>query len=267
MEDPEVMAAIKTGDPDECLKLIDDDNNRADRCLRKMAKEEKDASMCNRITEKNTEEYCFREVAGATGDESICEQVIDKDSCYTEAASFDNDIDVCKKITEESAQSRCIRYIAAELGEKEHCDQFTGEEYYNCIDVFASKHGASYCDDDKMTDEQVMECIDFRGKTIADCTPLADMAQYQREYQSCLKRGAINDGKATVCMDLAEPSEQEHCVIRVAQEHNEPNACERLTGESLDKCYYQYATIEGEFYVCSLINDQAKKEKCKGLES
>jgi hypothetical protein len=266
MMDEDVRAAVATGDPENCKLLINErddgsyDKNKQWKCLRAMAEDKKDDKLCDDIEDKHTQEYCYWDVAGVTGDKKICNKVYDKDRCYSEVAGFDNDPETCKLIEDLQDEKNCIFAMAARTGEF-YCVDYKGEDYFRCTRGFARDHGVGYCDNLVMTEEQIAMCVTDSAKEVKDCG-IMDRDGYPDDWDDCISKTAQNEGKATACMEINNVQQRKGCVKSVALKQEDPNACERLSGDDRDECFYEYGTYEDDPKTCKRISDSAKQAEC-----
>ncbi|MBR9702875.1 hypothetical protein GOV10_02480, partial [Candidatus Woesearchaeota archaeon] len=116
-----------------------------------------------------------------------------------------------------------------------------------------------------LSEEEKVECVWMYVEKISDCEIIDNRAHFQKEYESCLSQGAINEGKATVCMDLSDKERQNNCVTQVALKHDNPDACERLDFPLAAKedCFVAYALAKNDAKVCKRLVDLDTRKECE----
>lgn len=82
-----------------------------DECYWHVARLNKDADLCEKITDSYYKDKCLRDVAVTTQDSSVCEKITDineKEDCYVKIADITKDSSVCEKITDASKKEKCL---------------------------------------------------------------------------------------------------------------------------------------------------------------
>ncbi|MBR9692516.1 hypothetical protein GOV07_01150 [Candidatus Woesearchaeota archaeon] len=266
IDSPEMRAALKSGDPEQCKMLIVEKENGDQyhseqwKCLRRMAEAKGDVNLCDMIEEKNTQEYCIWDVAGATGNELICSHAIDKDRCYSESAHFDNDLEACGLIASDSDEELCIMSISAELGDIEPCFELSEEGAKKCVEKFATKNGAEHCNFNRFDEEERDTCIWLAAETVKDCELMKETSS---SWDSCMLKAAVNDESATDCVRIEDWNYAVKCVNQVAINSEDPNACERLMMGNKDTCFKEYAISEKDIKVCDRIEYEKEQKECR----
>jgi hypothetical protein len=77
-------------------------------CRKKVAIASSDLSGCNKLKNENIKYLCISDIAKNKKDESICEMLTNKNDCLYQIGKILKDKNVCGKITEESLKKDCI---------------------------------------------------------------------------------------------------------------------------------------------------------------
>jgi len=111
--------AFELEDPSLC-KYIESSVPARDLCLKRLAIELKNPTICSDIDNINSKDDCYEELAILLLDVNMCENIndiYDRYKCYQTIAAFTRDTSICKKIIEttevnwEYMQSRCYENV------------------------------------------------------------------------------------------------------------------------------------------------------------
>jgi len=118
----ECMENVSSGKSASTCNSISDAEFRDYYCLTPIATEQKDVSICDRITDKSRKNNCISKVAIAKKDVSLCEMIVIKEGvvttpdklneCVTEIAKATHNKALCSKAYDKDAQASCARQVA-----------------------------------------------------------------------------------------------------------------------------------------------------------
>jgi len=119
------------------------DQYKKDSCYRKIAKSQRDKSICADIQTDFVQSLCYSDVACETGDVSICEMFEEQKSptnantvlCYKCVAKKNNDIELCETIKDNYVQADCYIDIAYARNDPSYCSKvnsniIVNKQYY-----------------------------------------------------------------------------------------------------------------------------------------
>lgn len=109
-----LVAELKN-DPDTCSEA----GTEADKCFEQYARDKKDGSVCNKISDVTGKDSCYNNLASQLRDPELCgkiKNVSQKDSCYFSMAMNLGDSSYCDKITNESQKQNCTQNLAGRTG-------------------------------------------------------------------------------------------------------------------------------------------------------
>lgn len=108
---------VSSGKNQGVCNQISDAEFRDYYCLTQIALEQKDVSVCDRITDKERKNNCIKVVAIARRDVTLCEKIVIKDGafifpddlneCVTEIAKATHNKAICDKAYDKAAKERC----------------------------------------------------------------------------------------------------------------------------------------------------------------
>jgi hypothetical protein len=99
---------------DSCKKISDSD--KRNNCYQKTAKENKDLSICEKITD-TTINSCLWNVAELKNDTSLCKKISDsedRDWCYNLIAQDNKDTEICNMINSTISRDKCNKCLRGE---------------------------------------------------------------------------------------------------------------------------------------------------------
>ena len=101
------LVAEISNDADVCSNA----GTQKDQCYDQYARNTKDVSACDKISDINNRDSCYNGLAGTLADPAICNKirsVSQKDSCYWNIASRLGDSSYCNKITNSNQMQNCL---------------------------------------------------------------------------------------------------------------------------------------------------------------
>ena len=128
-------------------------NSQIDDCYKKLARDKKDPSICERIPQQaDRRDWCFIGVALAKKDISMCDKVLTiKQFCYERVGEVKGDTSTCDKIAELSTRDRCYQKVAISKKDVSICKNIREEDYKSiCYDSIISdkkSEGHSFCNE------------------------------------------------------------------------------------------------------------------------
>ncbi|MCK4429109.1 MAG: hypothetical protein KAU95_01940 [Candidatus Aenigmarchaeota archaeon] len=160
-----------------------------DDCYYKIARDEKDASICDRIPEdRDRKDWCLIGVAMAKKDISICDNVLTiKDVCYSRLAEIKKDILICDKIKYLITKDYCYKNIAIAKKDLLICNKVQTQTYkdqcYHFIISNKKTEDPSLCD--KIQDETYKDkCYEDFAEAKKD-TSLCNKIQNPSHKERC----------------------------------------------------------------------------------
>jgi hypothetical protein len=74
-----------------------------------------DPSVCTRVLNSNSKDFCYTGIAEATGNVEVCRNIqkssINEATCFGAVALKNKDIGVCEKITDKYLKESCLSHI------------------------------------------------------------------------------------------------------------------------------------------------------------
>ncbi|MCX6695282.1 MAG: hypothetical protein NTU61_03195 [Candidatus Altiarchaeota archaeon] len=90
--------------------LCSDAGAQKDQCYEQYARDMRDVSACDKMTDVNSKDSCYSSMSSTLSDPTICEKIRNinqKDNCYWNMASRLADSTYCNKITSSSQKQAC----------------------------------------------------------------------------------------------------------------------------------------------------------------
>ena len=104
------LVAEMKNNPDVCSEA----EFLEDRCYEQYARDKKDASACDKISDIYSKSNCYSNLASELGDPTLCDKILNinqKDNCYLTIALRLGDSSYCNKITNSEQKQNCLQSI------------------------------------------------------------------------------------------------------------------------------------------------------------
>lgn len=104
-----VVAEVK-----EDSGVCEEAGSEADRCYEQYATNNRDGSVCNKITNVSNKDNCYNNLANQLEDAELCDEIKSigtKDSCYFNMATRFRDASYCNKITSADQKQNCTQQV------------------------------------------------------------------------------------------------------------------------------------------------------------
>lgn len=85
-----------------------------DQCYDQYARDMRDVSVCDKMTDVNYKDSCYSNMASSAGDPALCEKIRNvnqKDSCYFNMAMRFSDSSYCNKIVNSQQKQNCLQNL------------------------------------------------------------------------------------------------------------------------------------------------------------
>lgn len=223
-----------TGD---CNK-IEYDRHSEDSCYLKMAKDEKDASICDRNWRYSSKRECLMDVALETGDISVCRNkpMPSKDNCISDIIirkqSFDpsaSDFEICKTLR--SGKDACILSVAMATENTDLC-----QEISNYDSGPASRN--QYRRDDCYYTFAI-----YSEKYKDDFSLCSKIEEWDYLKDRCFDEIAIETNNYSLCANIQSEDKSNSCYREIAAEKKDTKICDYIQDESSKKGCYSRAKI------------------------
>ena len=133
-----IVAELKN-DPDTCLGA----EAQTDQCFEQYARDKKDGSICDRITDVRYKSNCYNSLANQLSDQELCDKITDvnsKDNCYNNLANQLSNPSLCDKIKNTNQKDNCYSNIAMRLGDSSYCNRITNaNQQQSCLQNIQSQ--------------------------------------------------------------------------------------------------------------------------------
>lgn len=283
------------------------------KCWQSLSVLNKNASYCNNIepsfqTGLMHRDTCFDLVARETKDASLCEGIVNKDALTGDyircVASITGDISKCPVLDPDNDYNgayNCYLSLAATTGEISVCDEFKDNLHSKrtCYaGVAVEKKDSSVCGLDSLEDEVRDDCYMayLSGLGVIDTSVCSRIVSEERQSRclSIMERKTIaRDNNITACNDISDKDKRGSCFWEVAKVQDNPvlceevpdelwvgqcilqssaamkdsTACEALTGSNYDRsnrdlCLFHYGTINQKPESCGKISNPDSRSFC-----
>lgn len=269
MEDEEILAAMKSGNVEDCFSLSGEhDQQRQDRCVQKVASKTDDASACPRIESDHHRDRCYSDIASNTENMELCMKVSkgDRDDCYETYATKNEDPAACDAVSKERDQWSCFDRLARSTKNADYCDKVREpEQNIECfIDIAISTGNADLCDRWDASRRSPMPCIEevaAKNNKVEACDKLEGW-----DRGNCRAYTGLNNGRPELCDD-GDAVLSEICYKDTADVHKDPDLCEEKLSTAGDKqdCLWTVARALKDPKVCERIPEGIGRDLC--LES
>lgn len=250
--DNELKDAVKTGDPDACLDLKNDDGSpdqsRIDTCYKKIAINKEEHSICKRIESEHKSDECYGGIAVSKNDETLCPLAGTAESdCYKDIAIAKKNKDICRKITDSKyTKNSCFEAIAISTTNSKDCyeiQELSSRE--RCLNNYAIAVGDAWVCKELST--PIKQDICYQGVAVTEgnaniCDKISEISS-NSAYQSCIWRVAQKTGDHSVCAKLEEAKAKSHV-------------------DEIDECYYIVGYYHYKASACSSVKDEVKRNTC-----
>jgi hypothetical protein len=221
-----------------------------------------DIANCFKKVDYPAGDYCIKYVAFEDQNPSICIKIKDgyvKDECYSGFAGLTKDISFCNKIVTPSMKTECSTAIGN-----------VGKSGYRITDTGWAN--PQICDPDqigKQSQNTKDICYKEFAREYKDVT-LCSKIISPHEIESCYQQTSISASDFKICSMNNDPSVQRLCLDFYAQAKGDINACVSMKGSayieypnwSKDQCYREVAGKKKDSSICSNIVTATLKSDC-----
>ena len=218
-----LKSAQNASDPSQCDE-IENAFRREQECYAKFAMENKDVSLCEKITTENWRDGCIMNVAAETNNKALCAKIKNPDkysdscfswiaksngnvalcaepmtdsqrsNCYLELAKLNDTPSLCDNVTELIKKEQCYLHFAQTQSDSRYCVKLTTYYVDQCYaDVALKTHNISLCEKIQETDYLKERCTRI-NTAIQECDSISDQFQKNSCYDGyglTLKNGKV----------------------------------------------------------------------------
>lgn len=261
--DPEVNAAVASGNPEECRML---EASKVDNCLSRIYPKLEEPEKCSEIKDESYRNSCYGRAAISSGKHEYCEKAGGKfsiENCYADIGADTGNLELCDKAG--SSRASCYGEVAVDEESLYVCEKLPkGYDKDHCLLKFAqgtdNKDVCARILDDTSSRDSCFSHFGMKGEDPAFCDNIND----ERMRDDCyLKVGTKINGNL-VCKKIEDDRKEANCHYQIAQNLEDAQFCNDIWKS--DENYYvlcvkQVAVKTKDKRVCSEYFGGKPKEK------
>lgn len=208
-----------------------------DLCLLSKAVKDKNASVCEILTDKIIAQECFEKTAKYSLDSCLkVEDYAKRKECITENAVEEKSIDICLSLETETDRNECI-------GKADECYFKTGVAKNTCLAIRNLDY--SLCNKN-------VQCILNYSDATKDVNACGQMPLEPEQY-ACAALGTDDDDE---CKKIGYMNGQDSCYASVAIWTNRSAICSLISGSNMymRDCYAYFSIQQNELSYCNNVD-------------
>jgi hypothetical protein len=189
-------------------------------CYIKIAKEEKDPSICDKLN--IYKDNCYDSLGEILIDPNLCSKIEEPRSkyyCYETISKHSKNLNICDNIpSTEFSYGTCLKNIALNSKKPNICDTIIGKQHDECYLEIVLEYGdKKLCN--KMNDEINTQKCDFYDEVPSKCSETTWI---------CYLESAIESSNYKICYWIDSVNSKFGCFRDIAMKLNEPSICDEI---------------------------------------
>lgn len=217
-----------------------------DECYLSQVEDVFDTALCQKVSDKSLESYCYMIIAQSRMAVSFCDVLPVNspqsvmDNCYYEVGRMSHSTATCEKIQDQSDKSKdeCLSSVGKNFFDIAACEKVaSATEKYSCITSVAGHR-----------------------QDLAMCARIADADSMAK----CYAEVAESKKDLSICDQIKNDDVKYQCYAGVGFSKLDVTICDKIPAASIQKdvCYTNVATNKPDASICDKISSANGKEVC-----